>query len=68
MNSRIMLAFIAGLVFASGVTYYLVKPNPPAAVQSGEGESVRGHGSGRWRQIPRREAPAPAEPLPEPDR
>jgi hypothetical protein len=36
MNSRVMLAFIAGLIFASGVTYYLVKPRPPAPVQAAQ--------------------------------
>jgi hypothetical protein len=36
MNSRVMLAFIAGLLFASGVTYYLVKPRPPAPVEAAQ--------------------------------
>lgn len=52
MNPKIFGAFLAGLVVASGITYYLVKPPEPAPAKTAQQTAVQ--------------APAPAEATPAP--
>lgn len=52
MNPKIFGAFLAGLVVASGITYYLVKPPEPAPAKTAQQAAVQ--------------APAPAEATPAP--